>query len=74
MPQTATLAPDYLLWKAGQVRGAAEAMNDSWQRKALREIAQLYEWLADEMESQERRINEQEGGGIISAHSWGIPF
>jgi len=53
----AILAPDYLLWKAGQVRRLAEPMSDSWQRKALCEIAQLYEWLADEMQCEENRAN-----------------
>ena len=68
MSGTAILDPAYLLCRANQARGLAEGMNDSWAKKALREIAQLYEWLANEMESEENSVNERDEGGIIPAH------
>jgi hypothetical protein len=52
-PETAILDSGYLVWKAYQVNWLAESMTDSWHKKALHEIAQVYELLADETVIQE---------------------
>jgi hypothetical protein len=44
---TYLLHPSCLRWKADQLRDAARAMRDLWHRKAMEEIAELYERIAN---------------------------
>jgi hypothetical protein len=63
MPVRGILDPAYLQWKACHLHGLAEAMSDSWYKKALHEIAKVYELLGDETANEESRIGECDGGG-----------
>jgi hypothetical protein len=62
LPVKGILDPGYLQGKARHLHGLAEAMSDSWSKKALHEIAHVYELLADETVSEESRSGERDGG------------
>src|SRR5262249_46182772 len=60
MPGMAILDPAYLLLRASQAHGLAEAMTDAWNKNALHEIARVYELLADETVSAKSRIDKRD--------------
>jgi hypothetical protein len=62
VPAMGKLDPGHLLWKACHLHGLAESMSDSWHKKALHEIAQIYELLADETVNGESRAGRRPAG------------